>query len=177
METRIKDDSKISEKDLVFYYSREERLKKAPQCVRDLYEAQPVKRFAFFRSLVDTRTKAFMFISIIAICLVVLAMTYLVPQKTGKELLGNEITASAIRYDGATFVVIKKTIKKIGAYTGIVDVNIASIANGKNQYDSEIFWTDAAEEEARYRLPFNANEISIQMQAKDKTVNLNIKSD
>jgi hypothetical protein len=66
------DDTKISEHDLVFYYSREHRLKKASRVVRSLYEDVPRRRFGLFTSLVDTKPKAMLLILIAAVCLLCL---------------------------------------------------------------------------------------------------------
>ncbi|MDR2097963.1 MAG: hypothetical protein LBP37_05525 [Spirochaetaceae bacterium] len=68
------DDSKLTERDIVFYYSREHRLKKASARVRDLYENTPKRRFGIFSVLVDTKAKAMLFIVIVAVCLLLLLM-------------------------------------------------------------------------------------------------------
>jgi hypothetical protein len=61
-----------------FRYNREERLARAPVRVRQFYEKPTKKkRFGFFTSLVDTRPKAMLFISIVVICAIILVRTYL----------------------------------------------------------------------------------------------------
>jgi hypothetical protein len=71
------DDTKISEHDLVFYYSRERRLEKASPRVRALYENVPRRRFGFFASLVDTKPKAMLLIVIAAVCLLALFFPFI----------------------------------------------------------------------------------------------------
>ncbi|MDR1363876.1 MAG: hypothetical protein LBJ35_07520 [Spirochaetaceae bacterium] len=68
------DDSKLTQNDVVFYYSREHRLKKASPRVRALYEDPPKQkpRFGLFRSLVDTKPKAMLLSIIVVISLVIL---------------------------------------------------------------------------------------------------------
>ena len=51
--------------EITYYYNREARLAKAPQSVRDLYNEDPPKRAGLFRSLVNTKSKKFTFISIV----------------------------------------------------------------------------------------------------------------
>lgn len=133
-----------NEEKLNFYYNREARLAKASRRVRDLYEAQPKKRFAFFSSLTDTKPKAFMFTSIIVMSVLIFFVTYLVPDSVRGAALGkNNIDINVMRYNGMSFVVLKKTAaksakryasksgasksgaSKSGAYTGIVDLSIA----------------------------------------------------
>ncbi|MDR2343372.1 MAG: hypothetical protein LBD86_02425 [Spirochaetaceae bacterium] len=76
-DVRPVDESKTGEHDLVFYYSREHRLKKASRLVRSLYENVPVRRFGFFTSLVDTKPKAMLLIVIVAVCLLCLFLPVL----------------------------------------------------------------------------------------------------
>jgi hypothetical protein len=68
------DDAKLTEHDVVFYYSRESRLEKASPRVRALYENTPKRRFGLFSVLVDTKAKATLFIIIVVICLFLLLM-------------------------------------------------------------------------------------------------------
>jgi hypothetical protein len=68
------DETKLTERDLVFYYSQERRLKKASRRVRELYDNVPKRRFGFFSVLVDTKAKAMLFIVIVAICIMLLLM-------------------------------------------------------------------------------------------------------
>jgi hypothetical protein len=73
-DTRPVDDAKLTEHDIVFYYSRERRLEKASRRVRALYENPPKRRLGLFSVLVDTKAKAMLFVIIIAICLFLLLM-------------------------------------------------------------------------------------------------------
>jgi hypothetical protein len=73
------DDAKLTEHDVVFYYSRERRLEKAGARVRSLYENTPKRRFGLFRALVDTKSKAALLIIIVAICLFLLLMPLVTP--------------------------------------------------------------------------------------------------
>ncbi|GHT92397.1 hypothetical protein FACS1894140_4350 [Spirochaetia bacterium] len=55
------------DEELVFYYSRERRLQKASQAVRDLHkETKPVK-FSLLRALFSSKANAFMFFFVLII--------------------------------------------------------------------------------------------------------------
>ncbi|MDR2803133.1 MAG: hypothetical protein LBB22_02445 [Treponema sp.] len=71
-DSRLTDSEKRNGNGVVFYYSREERLKKASPRVRALYEEVKKSRFGIFTSLVDTRAKAMVFIAIIAASIMML---------------------------------------------------------------------------------------------------------
>ncbi|MDR0409637.1 MAG: hypothetical protein LBH18_04485 [Spirochaetaceae bacterium] len=79
------DEEKLSESDVVFYYSREHRLQKASPSVRALYEdAQRPRnatkpRFGIFKSLTDTKSKVLVLTAIILICATALFFPVLFP--------------------------------------------------------------------------------------------------
>ncbi|GMO27503.1 MAG: hypothetical protein Ta2B_08180 [Termitinemataceae bacterium] len=173
-ESRPLDESKITESDLTFYYSRERRLAKAPQKVRDLYDSTKFKKGNLFTSLVDTKSKSMMFIAIIALCVLVLLFTYVNPAGNTNKLLDNAVEINALSNNEITFVVIKKTALKKSAYTGIVDVNTASINGAARQQTNKFVWTDSSEDEIRYSVPFAAKELIIHLQAMDKTLNIKV---
>ncbi|GHU40523.1 hypothetical protein FACS1894190_07510 [Spirochaetia bacterium] len=184
-ENRVADETKIEKKDLVFYYSREERLAKASQRVRDFNAPIKKPRFGLFTSLVDTKPKAMTFISIVAMSLILYLVTTFY-QNNDQILLGNKITADAVRYEGSSFIVIKKDITdKKNFFTGIVDLSI-SIAAGAGNAESasknfkmsnyKIVFTDNKTEDYRFNVPLEAPELFIFMQAADKTVTLRIEA-
>ena len=123
-ETKLADENNITERELHFYYNREDRLAKASDRVRMLYNNQPVRRFAMFSSLTDSKPKAAMLAAIVVMCLVILFITYLFPS-SGKNLAGNAVSASVMRYNGASFIVLKKKVVSSKAWTGIVDVAVS----------------------------------------------------
>ncbi|GMO33635.1 MAG: hypothetical protein Ta2F_09550 [Termitinemataceae bacterium] len=197
-ESRPVDESKITSNDLHFYYSREKRLAKAPQSVRDLYKPLKPKRFGFFSSLVDTKPKAMMFIGIVILSITILLYTYVMPQNP--LLIGNEITASALEYQGATFVVITKTantkqksildrVKGFNRfknmpqpiYTGIVDVTVAEYTQNADSPEAEVnksnhqfFFSDSEQEDFRFQVPFKTKELFIYMQAEGKVISIKV---
>ncbi|GHV63512.1 hypothetical protein AGMMS49587_13780 [Spirochaetia bacterium] len=99
-----------SEEEMVFYYSREHRLQRAPKSVRDLYrETAPVK-FNLLRPLISTKPKAVMFVSvlILAVMSIFTSVWYHAGDSADKNLGGNRISAVALRHEGTTIIVLKK---------------------------------------------------------------------
>jgi hypothetical protein len=70
------------DRDIVYHYSRERRLARAPQKVRDWnteLNEQPKKRgmiTGLFTSLTDTRSKRFTFFTIIALCVIMIILKF-----------------------------------------------------------------------------------------------------
>ncbi|MDR0539953.1 MAG: hypothetical protein LBG74_05560 [Spirochaetaceae bacterium] len=164
IETRPLDETKAAPEELVFYYSREHRLAKAPPEVRALYEKTPPRRFGLFSSLTDTKPKALLFTSIVVMCLMILFMTYMLPGGEKSVLEGNALEISAMRYEGSSFLVIKKKADtKKSFYTGIVDITVypqtaavyPQTADGA-QAKRQIVFTEEKSEEFRFSVPFES---------------------
>ena len=65
------------EKNMIFHYHREERLKHAPQIVRDYYDGKfKPYRSGLFRSLVSTKSNRFMFTSIVIVAAVIFILGF-----------------------------------------------------------------------------------------------------
>jgi hypothetical protein len=77
-EARPVDDAKLSETDVVFYYSREHRLKKAGARVRALYDDAKNPRKGLFISR-DKSPVSVTFIVIIAVCILLLLFLKFAP--------------------------------------------------------------------------------------------------
>jgi hypothetical protein len=162
-ESRAVDEAKITEKELHFFYNREARLAKASPRVRALYEGAPRKRFGFFSVLTDSRGKAVLLGAIIVICLVMLFITYLVPENRA-SIGGNVVTVQAMRFNGVSFIVLKKAAKK-DAYTGIVRVTVSDANERGGSFDHSVVFTGAESEEARWSAPLVCEELLIFLQA------------
>ncbi|MDR3301832.1 MAG: hypothetical protein LBT01_04780 [Spirochaetaceae bacterium] len=178
-ETKIADESKITEKDLHFYYNREERLAKASPRVRALYENQGGQRQGFFSSLTDSKPKAALLGVIIIVCVMILFITYLLPENK-TNIAGNSITATAMRYNGLCFIVFKKEALKTDAYTGIVTVTVSPAENPPNaetNYNHTLVFTEAKTEEARWSAPFESKELLFFLQAGQDITSFRIKTE
>jgi hypothetical protein len=179
-ETRMADESKITEKDLHFYYKREERLAKASARVREFCETRPNKKFALFSSLTDSKPKAALFTVIVIMCLMILFTTYLLPDSK-YEIGSNIVAASAMRYNNASFIVLKKEAKKKNAYNGLVTVTISPAetqAGGDSRtklYNHTVVFGETGTEEFRWSIPLETNELLFFLQAGTGTASFRIK--
>jgi hypothetical protein len=86
---------------------------------------------------------------------------------------GNSLTFSALRFEGSTYLVIKKhSREKPDAYTGIVDIAVSVYVKAREEYSGElpltnqsVFFSPEPEEEYRIALPFEVPELLILMRA------------
>jgi len=186
------------ESELIFHYNRARRLEKASQRVRDLYD-KPIKKPTLFSSLTDSKPKAAMFTVIVAMCLLILFFTFLMPAKN-TSLGGNSVAVSAMRYNGSTFIVLKKEAQKKEAYTGIVSVQSVGGGNsggvnvnaenaagggesagggggGEKIYNNTIVFSDVKSEEFRWTLPFESPALKIFLQAGPDSISVDVKSE
>ena len=152
---------------VVRHYNREERLAKAPQSVRDLYSTKPQRRFGIFRSLVDTKPKAMMFISIVVLCLILFVMSSLDLIGNSWRLEGNILSIEAINLEGAIMVSITKTIRSnilsyfTTAYTGEVNIAVLAAADthAENIYHYRFLFTPEQEQVESFAVPFDTDEL------------------
>jgi len=156
--------NKAAEENLVFYYNRERRLEKAPQAVKDLYNKdKPEGRFNLLRPLVADKPRAMVFFTIILVCVMIVIVTLL--NKTGNvySLDGNGIVITGTRFEGATIVVLTKTVKKNAgnAYTGAVDIAVSYPVENDEDYPvfyHRVFFSMEPSEEYRFAVPFDSPE-------------------
>ena len=165
------------EEEMVFHYSREHRLARAPKSVQDLYkETKPVK-FSLLRPLISTRPKALMFVSILILAVMTIFTYFGYPGDEDQILGGNAISAAALRYEGTTILVLNKKVqdKAAGeAYTGVVDIAVSPVLKKgaeKGEVPASplvepyrISFTQKEEEEYRFALPFEDEELLLSLQ-------------
>jgi len=157
---------------VTFYYSRDERLKKAPQSVRDLNSAAPLKKQGLFRTLTATRPLAFMFVSMVTLCVAVVMLSLFLNNEGVRVLGKNTVTVSAINVGDKSYITVKKTIPNgviDGVYSGAVNVAVSlpdDGSSGENPIHAErIYFTPEQEELFRFSVPFNGKKILILMEA------------
>jgi hypothetical protein len=177
--------------ELTFHYSREHRLEKAPQPVRDLYREEAPPRFNLLRPLIGSRPRAMMFGSIAFICVVILFLSVFGNPGGAYSLAGNTISAQARKYEGALIVTLKKRAAKGAffsggdAYTGAVDVAVspalrAGAPNGEAGdtmpvFFHRVFFSLEQAEEYRFSVPFDCDELAMVLQTETHTLSLTIK--
>jgi len=194
---KLSNENVNKESQVTYYYDRERRLAKAPQSVRDLYNAPqaPVHRFNLFKPLVRTKHLTMMFISIVIISVFMLAISLLGLASDGYDLDGNQISIQALRYEGIIIVAVDKTVKKTvlsrfsrsntAAYTGAVDIAVQpALKKGEAQYHQpedifyhKIFFTVEPVEYYRFSIPFDTEELAFVFKTETKTLGLTVKAE
>ncbi|MDR0400218.1 MAG: hypothetical protein LBH51_04675 [Treponema sp.] len=144
-----------------FYYSRERRLMKAPASVRALYEDRGKPGFNLLRPLVSNRSNGILFGTVVVLALMILVMS--ISGRIGeKSYLGNRISVSALRYEGAVLVVLKKTSRGDG-YTGPLDIAVSLPDGGSPVYPHRVTLSSRGTEEFRFSIPFDAPELLVEI--------------
>jgi hypothetical protein len=179
--------NKAAEENLVFYYSRERRLEKAPQAVKDLYDkSKTVRRFNLLGPLVADKPRATVFFTIILMCVAIVIVSLV--NKTGGSysLDGNSILITGTKFEGATIVVLTKTVKKNSdrAYTGSVDIAVScpvsgGVVSGENDdstvFYHRIFFSMEPKEEYRFAVPFDSPEQLLILQTEKSALQIKFK--
>jgi hypothetical protein len=174
---------KLSEKKqendkLIFYYSRERRLAKAQEAVRDLYKGEKKPKFSLFLPLLNGKGRAMLFGSILLICVALLLITIFDPAGS-HELSGNRVSVQALRYDGTVIVVLKKNAQKKNPYTGTVEIGASPAAleeaAGAPIFYHRVFFSSESAEEYRFSLPFEADSLVMVLQTEKDSISMKLK--
>jgi hypothetical protein len=157
----------------LFYYSREQRLAKAPPKVRALYEEAPKKKFGFFRVLTATRPLSMLFASIMLLCALLFIISFFNNNLSGPRyiLSGNRLAVTAVRFQDETIVVMVKTAQdEKDAYTGPVNIAVSPAAPAGSDpaeypvFTRHIFFSLDSPEEYRFSLPLAADKLVMVLQ-------------
>jgi hypothetical protein len=175
------------DRDIVFCYSRERRLARAPQAVRDLYDTSPASRPTLYKALTGgTRAGAILLITIVMVSFVLLILSRRGPRESGGvKFAGNIVAVSAMSFpagDGeaeASYIAAVKKTDSERAYTGPVDVAV-SIFQKEGGDDMpiaarRIFFTLEPEEEFRFSVPFTGPELILVFRAEEELATLRVK--
>ena len=179
----------INAEEITYHYSRERRLEKAPQAVRDLYKEQPRRRFSLLGPLTGSKPQAMMFFSIVIASLMIAAISYLSLASDTYDFDGNRLSVEAIIFENTTIVALKKTVRKntlarmSKPYNGAVNIAVApAIKAGSGQvmqpedvFYHRVFFSGESQEIYRFALPFDADELLIVFQSENKTLSVRVK--
>jgi hypothetical protein len=175
------------DRDPVFYYSRARRLERASEAVRAMNEPGPPKRIKGFRALTASKPQGFLLMSVILLAVVLVILSGVLSREDTSTMLGgNAVAASALGFEGTTYVTIKKTVKQEDrAYTGTVDLAVSeALPPGEESGGRElpisthrIFFSLEPEEEYRFSVPFEASRLLILMRAGEELVRLSVQSE
>ncbi len=96
------------EEPVVFHYSREQRLKNAPQSVKDYYDGKfTAFRPGLFKALVATKANRFMLFSLVVCFLLVLFLGFFGPKPNVETYKGIPMVLNSFLYDGKVCVKLK----------------------------------------------------------------------
>lgn len=165
------DKKRIGTEDVTFYYSRERRLNSAPDPVVKLNSGMFGQRSGFFRSLVATKSLAFLFLAILMLSATAIVMSILLNQEDNRQLLGNSFTVEAFRFQGSTYIAIKKHAQSQDAYTGALDIAVSPVIQEKVSENMPIHIQKlvigvSKDEEYRFSIPFEAEKLVVLLQCK-----------
>ncbi|MDR2792581.1 MAG: hypothetical protein LBB61_02795 [Treponema sp.] len=176
----------VADREVVFRYSHERRLEKAPRSVQDFNKSKG-KRPAVFATLTGSRSNIVLLMTILVFCALVSIITRLISDKNAYKLDGNAVTVSAMRYEGNTFVVIKKQAEKADAYTGAVDIAISSEKRASSSsaesgetppiFTSRFYFMPDENEEFRISAPLEIEHVLILMQTETEQVVIKTKAE
>jgi hypothetical protein len=164
---------------LVFYYSREKRLERASQKIREMNDGKIPRRPGLFRTLTSTKPLAFLFISTITLCILTVLVSYLT-KRDQTVLLGNTLEISALSEGEKSYITIQKNIKSDDSYTGTVNVAVSiPVKKGEEApiHAERLYFTLEQEEVFRFAVPFTAPELLVLVEEKEERVFLKIKSE
>ncbi|MDR0376230.1 MAG: hypothetical protein LBH70_00365 [Spirochaetaceae bacterium] len=176
------------DRDIVFHYSRERRLARASQTVRDLYDTSPASRPTLYKAFTGgTRAGAVLLITIVMVSFILLFLSRDAGERGGASLAGNAVAVSALGFpardgkDAAAYLtVIKKTTSE-RAYTGPVDVAV-SVYQHEGGVGEEppiaaqrIFFTLEPEEDFRFSVPFTGPELILIFRAGEELASFRVK--
>lgn len=175
------DNDPLAEEQLTFYYNREHRLAKAPQIVRDLYNKPKYSGFNLLRPLIADKPRATLFFTIVLLTVVIILLSILSYFNTSFMLDDNRLGISAVRYEDITIIVIKKSARNSdSAYIGTVDIAVSPTAQEEQDFPvfvHRIFFTMEKEEEYRFTVPFDSEQLVIVMQTENSAKNFKLKVD
>ena len=166
--------------ELVFHYNRERRLAKAPQSVKDLYASEKKRKgFSLIRPLVETKSKAFTFFTILAICVIIILVSILGNLDSSYLLEGNSLEIRGTRFEDIVILTIKKTVKNNTAFFGAVDLGVSPVTADEDYpvFYQRIYFNPDPYEEFRFSVPFDALELALVIQTEQSGLRIRLKTD
>jgi hypothetical protein len=123
-----------------------------------------------------------MFASIVIMCLAILFLSTFGYTGSDYELDGNKLSVQAVKFEGAVIVAVRKTINKNFAnrfstpYTGAVSVAVtAGDTLPQDVFYHTIFFTLESNEQYRFSVPFDSDELTFFFQIEKKTLRMTVK--
>ena len=156
-----------AEKDLVFYYSREHRLSRAPASVRALND-ENYARPTLGKRLFGNKGNVIILISIVMICAMFTFTSRFSSRGTSVNLGANTLNLTVIHEEEALGLSIKKTLPKSGEfYIGAVDIAVSpfipQLEEGETLpvFGHRVYFNPTGTESFFMALPFDGNDFYV----------------
>ncbi|MBQ3024890.1 MAG: hypothetical protein IJD23_06245 [Spirochaetaceae bacterium] len=121
-----------SENELNFRYSREERLKNAPDTVKRYYAGEgPTPPKGFFKALVHTKSSRFTFMALILVLALVVSLIFFGPKANESSLQNTNFTLSAFSFEEKIFISIKTETQETKQINLPLEITISVFDNEK----------------------------------------------
>ena len=168
-----------------FYYSREKRLERASQAVRDINSGKIPQKKGLFRTLTATKSLTYLFISVITICAAILILSRFQKAQSERKLGNNTVAVSVIGSGENSYITVKKSIQSSGAknaspldvYTGPVDVAVSASGEGNPIHVEQLYFGMESEELFRFIAPFRGKKLVILMEAGSEQIHMTVNSE
>jgi hypothetical protein len=155
------------DQEIVYHYSREHRLSKASQAVKDYNN--DTSRPSFIRTFTKTKGNIFMLIAIVmASALIIIFNLTSAGGKTSLTLGNNSVTISILEEESILILSISKTVPDgKEAYTGPVDITASPVVSDGERipvFSHRIFFSANSLETYDIALPFEEGRIIVILQ-------------
>ena len=170
--------------EIIYHYSRERRLAKAPQSVRDIYNDEPVKpRFGLLGPLIADKPRRILFFMILFLCALIFLLSTLGFFDDTYSLDGNKLVISGITVEDSTIVIIRKKDGNADSYTGALNIAVSIPVKKADDISLEaqsvfyhrVYLSLESNEEFRLLVPFNAPELLMVLQTEKSALQLTFK--
>jgi hypothetical protein len=101
------------------------------------------------------------------------AVALITTVRAGPLLDGNNLKLEAFRFDGQTYITLKKTAENNEAYTGPVNLIISNA--GESSEPLTVFFSLQTTEAFGFTLPYEANELTLTVQSGDESLDITLK--
>jgi hypothetical protein len=184
LDGKKEENPKVSQ-DIVFHYSRERRLERASQTVKELNTVSPSRR-GFIKTVAGSKGNFLMLLSIVIVCVTMLIGSRIQGRNVLGFELGENTVSLAVRKsgDGLALFIDKKAPKEGGGYSGVVDIAISpqavKPAPGETSetppiLTHRIFFSLAEKEEYSVALPFDGSDFIVIIQTDNERLSRRLK--
>jgi hypothetical protein len=171
--------------DVVFHYSRERRLERASQAVRELNDTS-IPRRGFVKNIAGSKGNLLMLLSIAIVCVTILIGSRIQGRNVLSFELGENTVSLAVRKsgDGLALFIDKKAPKEGEGYYGAVDIAISPVLAKPDQGEASgispilahrIFFSLDDKENYSVDLPFDGNDFIVLIQTDDERLTRRLK--